>query len=99
MKWLLDKFLGSKLGRETDRYLAHLAQAPILATRRNSSELLARLRAEPGSHLAIGNTPWGDPVILAVSEIIAGHSLVTGATNAGKTTFCLIIFEELLKWT
>ena len=67
MNWVLDRFFGRKLEEDTESHLRQLALAPTLASRRNASDLLARLRAEPGPSVTLGKTEWGEPVAVRLS--------------------------------
>ena len=64
MNWVLDRFFGRKLEEDTESYLRQLALAPTLASRRSATDLLARLRAEQGSSVTLGETEWGEPVAI-----------------------------------
>src|SRR5439155_25803626 len=87
---------GRKIEEDTETYLRQLALAPTLASRRNASELLARLRAEPGPSVTLGETEWGEPVAVPLGEITKGHGLVTAGTGAGKSMFALLILKSLI---
>jgi hypothetical protein len=97
MSWLLERLFGCRLKRETSSYLRQLAQAPILASRRQAREELAKLRAEDGPKITLGHTEWGEEVSVPLRLLVGSHGLVTGGTGAGKTQTSLIILNEVLK--
>ena len=95
MNWVLDRFFGRKLEADTESYLRQLALAPTLASRRNAIDLLARLRAEPGPSVTLGEISWGERVAVSLGEIVK-TGLVTGASGSGKTLFALLILKSLI---
>jgi hypothetical protein len=96
MKLLFDYLFGSKLERETARYLEALAETSVAATRRQTDALLERLNRSAEPKIKIGCTPWGAPVIVPVSEIVGAHGVVSGTTGSGKTRLALRTVEALL---
>src|SRR6266705_984819 len=96
MKWIVDLLLKGTLQGETGRYLQELARAPISASRRNASELLAKLRAVPGPKIALGETLWGETVEAPLEEIVKACGLITGGMGSGKSMFGLGIIESLI---
>lgn len=96
MRWLLDRFFGRKLERETRSYLEEIARSPILASHRAATAFLAGLRAELGPQVTFGETLWGASVLLPLKKIIRSHALVTGGTGAGKSVACLIFIKCLI---
>jgi hypothetical protein len=85
--WLADAFSRRRLSRETAEYLDSLAQEPVLASRRNASALLRRLRAEPGPSVHLGDTTWGERVDFPLIELVKACGLTTGGMGSGKTFF------------
>ena len=83
MKCILDRFFGAKLQQETNAYLAELARAPVLASRRRARELLSRLREESGSKITLGKTVWGEPVELPVRDFLKD----TGVAMEARSRF------------
>ena len=78
MKWLLDLFLKSKLQGETERYLRELARAPSSASRRNASELLAKLRAVAGPKITLGDgLPPTSQITLITSDRFSQYKALT----------------------
>ena len=96
MRWIFDQLFGGHLERRTERYLEELKHAPTLASRFQVSEALRALGKSPGPAITIGTTAWGEAVSVPVSDIVGGHSMVTGATGAGKSWFGLGILESLI---
>lgn len=96
MGWVLDRFLGRKLDAETERYLRQLALAPVVSSRQNATELLSRVRAEPGPKVTLGETLWGEPVTVPLGEILRAYLVVTGGTGSGKSMFALGVIRALI---
>jgi hypothetical protein len=93
---VLDRFFGRKLEEDTESYLRQLALAPTLATRRNTTDLLARMCAEPGPHVTLGETEWGESVAIPLDGITKAHGLVTAGTGSGKSMLALLILQSLI---
>jgi hypothetical protein len=56
MKPLFDYLFGSKLERETARYLEALSETTVAASRRQTDALLESLSRSRGPHITIGST-------------------------------------------
>jgi Helicase HerA, central domain len=95
--WAVDKIFGKRIKEHTRQHLAHLANTPALASRARATSLLERLAAEPGPQVHLGETDWGQPVRLPLAHLVHGHSVITGATGAGKSTIALILVEAMLR--
>ena len=68
LAWLAEKLSERRVARQTSAYLASLAQDPIQASRRNMRELLQTLRDEPGPKVSLGETMWGEPVVVPIMQ-------------------------------
>jgi len=97
MRWILDRVFGTKMEQETNRYLSQLALAPALASRKNATGVLQRFKSAPGPHVALGETAWGEPVIVPLHELTPAFGLVTGGTGSGKSMFALLILNALIE--
>src|SRR5216683_2394329 len=95
--WLLEKFAGKDLEHATTRYLEHLAQAPIRASRVHASRLLSTLAGVPGPSVYFGRTPWGEDVRVPLTDLVHAVGLVTGGMGAGKTMASLLMLERLVR--
>lgn len=95
--WLRDRLCGHRLERDTYKYLRHLQHVPVLQSQRSTSELLARLRLEPGPHVCLGETMWGEPVLAPLIEFVKACSLVTGGMGTGKTMFALLPIKAIIE--
>lgn len=95
--WLANKLSKKRLTQETAEYLESLAQAPILASRRKITTFLRSLRNEPGPHVHLGDTPWGEPVIVPLIELVKACALTTGGMGSGKTFFACLIVDAMIQ--
>lgn len=96
MRPVLDLFFGRKLQQETDRYLQQLVQSPILASRQKAAHLLVALEAEPGPHVLLGETAWGESVHAPLDLLVKAHAIITGGTGCGKTMAALALIDAIL---
>src|SRR5713101_7724913 len=94
--WLAHKLSQRRIAQETAEYLESLAQAPILASRRTITRLLQTLRNEPGPKVHLGETSWGEPVVVPLVELVQACGLTTGGMGAGKSFFACLIIEALV---
>ncbi len=97
MRMILNLFFGRKVKRETERYLRQLERLPTEASRRKAIEFLTSLRSQPGPKVTLGQTMWGQPVVVPLEDIVIGHGLATGGTGAGKTMAISILVEKLIE--
>src|SRR6266478_6217355 len=95
--WLLEKFAGKDLEQATTRYLEHLAQAPIRASRVHASRLLSTLAGVPGPSVYFGRTPWGEDVRVPLTDLVQAVGLVTGGMGSGKTMAALLMLERMVR--
>ncbi len=94
---LAEHFSGKRLKRAAEEHLRHLAEAPIQAAREAASSLLEELRREPGPHVHVGATPWGEAVEVPLPEIVRACGLTTGGMGTGKTMFALLPIEAMVR--
>ena len=97
MNWLLDSLFGRSIGRETERQVQKLSRLPDITPRKKAAELLDRLRKSSGPNVTLGETSWGEPVIVPLDTITNAYGLVTGGTGSGKTVFALVILQALFE--
>jgi len=95
--WLRDHLSGKRLERETGAYLRELRHAPALLSQRATSEVLARLRHGPEPKVRLGQTPWGEPVIVPLIELVKACGLTTGGMGSGKTMFALLPIQRIIR--
>src|SRR5438132_4867407 len=96
LAWLADKLSERRIERQTSAYLASLAQEPVLASRRNVRELLQILRNEPGPKVCLGETMWGEPVVVPLMELVKACGIATGRMGSGKTMAAGLILEAMI---
>ena len=96
MSWVAKRLFGRRIHRETKRYVRRLSAEPAESARRRDHELIEQLMTEKGRKIPLGETLSGEPVEVALNEIVSSHALVTGGTGAGKSMFALGIIEALI---
>lgn len=97
MQWLFDRLFGAKLEKRTAAYLDGIATARTRATREGARRLVTNLASTSAPTLLMGTTEAHDAVRMAVDEFVRSHSLVSGASGSGKTTFVLDKQKALLE--
>src|SRR6266852_9057030 len=95
--WFAQKLSQRRIAQETAEYLESLAQAPILASRRNITAFLRLIRNEPGPHVHLGDTPWGERVVVPLLELVKACGLTHGGMGSGKTFFACLIIDALIQ--
>jgi hypothetical protein len=94
---IVDRFSRKRIRRATDEYLDRLRRGPVLVSQGRARELLRELRAEPGPKVHLGDTAWGEPVIVPLEELVRGAGITTGGTGAGKSMAACILIEALVR--
>src|SRR2546422_1902232 len=97
LAWLAEKLSERRVTRQTSAYLASLAQEPIRASRRNVRELLQTLRDEPGPKVCLGETMWGEPVVVPLTELVKACGIATGGMGSGKTMAAALILDAIVE--
>jgi hypothetical protein len=95
LAWLAHRLSEKRIDQETTRHLDSLAREPIRASERSAREMLTKLRSEPGPHAHLGETEWGEDVIVPLSELVKACGIVTGGTGAGKSMAACAVIEAL----
>jgi hypothetical protein len=93
---ILDRFLDDRINTQTQHHLADLTGAQVFTSRRRASALLRELAAEPGPHVILGETEWGQPVRVPLELLVKAFAVLTGGTGAGKTMAAIIIIEAMI---
>src|SRR5438132_126309 len=97
LAWLAEKLSERRVARQTSAYLASLAQEPVLASRRNVRDLLQTLRDEPGPKVCLGETIWGEPVVVPLMELVKACGIATGGMGSGKTMAAGLILNMIIE--
>src|SRR2546427_5749739 len=97
LAWLAEKLSERRIERQTSASLASLAQKPIQASRRNVCELLQTLRNEPGPKVCLGETMWGEPVVVPLTELVKACGIATGGMGSGKTMAAALILDAIIE--
>src|SRR6266446_2488615 len=95
LAWLAGKLSEKRIGRETTRHLDSLVREPIRVSERSVREMLTKLRSESGPHAHLGETEWGEDVMVPLSELVRACGIVTGGTGAGKSMAACAVIEAL----
>src|SRR5947208_7873872 len=96
LAWLAEKLSERRVARQTSAYLASLGQDPIQASRRNMRELLQTLRDEPGPKVCLGETMWGEPVVVPIMELVKACGIATGGMGSGKTMAAGLFLDAII---
>jgi hypothetical protein len=96
LTWLADRLSRRRIAAATDRHLVTLADAPVRASRKDASDALRALASEPGPHVHLGETAWGDPVSVPLAEFVKACGITTGGTGAGKSMVASLILEDFI---
>ena len=95
--WARDKLTGRHLKRKTREYLEKLEQGPLLASQSTATELLKSMAREAGPKVHLGKTPWGEPVVVPLLDLVKACGLTTGGMGAGKTMFAMLPIMEMIR--
>ena len=95
--WLRDQLAGQRLEHETQQYLQRLRQAPVLRSQNAATLLLRQLRRQAPPHVRLGDTTWGEPVIVPLTELVKACGLITGGMGSGKTMFALLPIRTIIQ--
>lgn len=95
--WLRDQLFGHRLECATRDYLRELSHAPALLSQKGTSHVLEKLRREPEPKVRLGETLWGEPVIVPLIELVKACGLTTGGMGSGKTMFALLAIQRLIR--
>lgn len=95
--WLIDRLAEKRLKEETTEYLDRLAQGPVLASRKSTTDLLARLRDEPGPKVCLGQTTWDEPVEVPLAELVNACGLTIGGMGTGKSMFAALVIDAMIR--
>src|SRR3989442_892321 len=95
--WLADKLSRRRVDQQTARHLTSLAQEPIRASQRTVRELLATLRSEPGPKVCLGETMWGEAVLVPLAFLVRAFGLIHGGTGSGKSMTGCAVMEAMIE--
>jgi hypothetical protein len=93
---VLEKVFGGRLSRQTQQQLIEVAQAATQASRARAASLLQQLAGQPGPHVLLGQTKWGQEVRVPLEALVKAHAIITGGTGSGKTMSALTIIDAIL---
>ena len=93
---LLQKIFGRRLLRGARQNLVVTTNDQRRHYREHASDLLRRLADEPGPHVFLGETDWGQDVRIPLALIISSWAVITGGTGSGKSMSAAGIIEAFL---
>jgi hypothetical protein len=96
LAWFAHRLSGRRMRIETARYLESLSREPIRASRQTIRELLHALRNQPGPKVTLGETAWGEPVVVPLTELVKACGIATGGMGSGKTMAACLILEAII---
>jgi len=99
MRWLFNRLFDAELETRTAAYLDGLTTARTRAAREAARRLAKNLAGTSAATLLMGNTEEDEAVRMPLDEFVRSHSLVSGASGSGKTTFVLGKQKALLEGT
>ncbi len=94
--WLISVLFGSRIARDTHRYLAAITQEQSQHSRRHVSALLKQLAEKPGPHVLLGETDTGQAVKIPLALLTSAYGIITGGTGSGKTMSAMPLVEAIL---
>jgi hypothetical protein len=97
LAWLADKLSLRRVKRDTTRHLTSLMKQPVLLSQQMVRELLLRLRNEPGPKVCLGQTSWGESVVVPLGELVRACGIATGGMGSGKTMAACVILEAMIE--
>jgi len=97
LAWFADRLSRQRVQRETARHLASLTEQPIVRSQSISRELLLRLRKEPGPKVHLGETTWGESVVIPLSDLVRACGIATGGMGSGKTMAACVVLDAMIK--
>jgi hypothetical protein len=93
---LLTRLFAKRIAAGTKRHLMTIAREQGRTLRACSSALLRRLAEQPGPHVVIGETRWGEIITIPIAFLATAWGLITGGTGSGKSMAAAAIMEALL---
>ena len=97
LAWFADRLSRQRVEHDTARHLTSLMQQPALFSQHAVRELLLRLRNEPGPQVHLGETSWGEPVVVPLAELVRACGIATGGMGSGKTMAACVILDAMIE--
>jgi len=97
LAWLAGRLSDKRIERETTCHLESLAHEPARASECFAREMLRKLRNEPGPHVDLGKTTWGESVDIPLSELVNACGFATGGMGSGKTMAACLTLDAMVK--
>lgn len=94
--WLIDKLSGHRLAESTRQHLMAVNDEATRKAQAQGSAILEQLAHLPGPHVELGETSWGQMVLLPLELLIKSHSVLSGGTGSGKSRSILLILNRLI---
>src|SRR6266850_1800339 len=97
LAWFADRLSRQRVEHDTARHLTSLMQQPALFSQHAVRELLLRLQNEPGPQVHLGETSWGEPVVVPLAELVRACGIATGGMGSGKTMAACVILDAMIE--
>jgi hypothetical protein len=97
LAWFADRLSRQRVEHDTARHLTSLMRQPALFSQHAARELLLRLRNEPGPKVRLGETTWGEPVIVPLAELVRACGIATGGMGSGKTMAACVVLDAMIE--
>jgi len=55
------------------------------------------MRNEPGPNVHLGETTWGEPVVVPLSDLVRSCGIATGGMGSGKTMAACVILDAMIE--
>jgi hypothetical protein len=94
--WLADKLSRARIAHHTTRHLDSLTRQPVLDSQRAGRNVLAALEREPGQKVCLGETTWGEKVVVPLAELVQACGIATGGMGSGKTMAACLILQAII---
>lgn len=96
LAWLADRLSRERVARQTTRHLDSLTRQPVLDSQRAVRDVLAALEREPGPKVCLGETTWGERVVVPLAELVQACGIATGGMGSGKTMAACLILQAII---
>src|SRR4051812_3529213 len=93
---LIQRLNRKKIQEATGKFLSELASYQPSRHKQRVDERLTRIAGRSGSLVCLGRTRWERSVYMPLDHLFA-HSLIVGASGAGKSYIALQIILGLLR--
>src|SRR5262245_5085946 len=97
LAWIAGRLSDKRIRQETTRHLETLTREPSRISEAASREMLRKLRNEPGPHVSLGQTAWGESADVPLAELVNACGITTGGMGSGKTMAACLALDAMVK--